>query len=146
VWEQKIKKTKYALKDWIKIPNNTPSSHKRDIFQQLADQQMEMESKDITNQDLEKEQAAQFNSYHAFRQEEEYWRLKSHSLWLRSGDRHTTFFHRQYRAQISINHISEITLEDGLICKGSTQLKEAAKIYFQKLYKEDGVDSEEVTT
>ena len=106
---------------------------------------MEMENKDITNQDLEKEQTAQFNSFHAFHQEEEYWRLKSHSLWLRAGDRNTTFFHRKYRSRISRNHISKITFADGLICKGSTQLKEAEKIHFQNLYKEDGADCKEAT-
>jgi hypothetical protein len=87
---------------------------------------MEMENKDITNQDLAKEQAAQFNSYRTFRQEEEHWRLKSHSLWLRAGDSNATFFHQKYKARISRKHISEITSEDGSICKGSDQLKEAA--------------------
>ena len=107
---------------------------------------MEMENKDITSQDLEKEQASQFNSFRAFRQEEEYWRLKFHSLWLRVGDRNTTFLQWQYRAWISRIHILEITSTDGSICKGSAQLKEEAETDFQKLYKEDGVDCEEATT
>jgi len=97
-WEQKIKTTKHALKEWIKKPNKTPPSHRREIVQQLTDLQMEMENKDITNQYLEKEHASQFNSFRAFRQEEEYWRLKYHSLWLRARDRNTTFFHQKYRA------------------------------------------------
>jgi uncharacterized protein (DUF305 family) len=68
VWEQKIKAMKHALKEWIKKPNKTPSSHRRETFQYLTDLQMEMENKDITDQDLEKEQAAQFNSFRSFRQ------------------------------------------------------------------------------
>jgi branched-subunit amino acid aminotransferase/4-amino-4-deoxychorismate lyase len=68
VWEHKIKATKHALKEWIKNPNKTPSIHRRETFQLLTDLQMEIENKDITNQDLEKEQAAQFNSFRSFRQ------------------------------------------------------------------------------
>ena len=94
MWEQKIKTTKFSLKEWIKKKNNTPSSHMRETGQKLTDLQMEMENKDITNQDLSKEQAAQFNSYRAFRQEEEYWRIKSCSLWLIDGYRNNTFFHQ----------------------------------------------------
>ena len=77
VWEHKLKSTKLALKWWIKKKNNTPSSHQRDSIQLLAYLQMEMESKDITNIEIEKEQVAQINSFRSFRQEEEYWRIKS---------------------------------------------------------------------
>ena len=44
---------------------------------------MEMEEKEITSTMLEKEQQSQFNSFRAFRKEEEYWRLKSRSIWLK---------------------------------------------------------------
>ena len=43
----------------------------------LAYLQMEMESKDITTLEIEKEQVAQIKSFRSFRQEEEYWRIKS---------------------------------------------------------------------
>ena len=71
-----------------------------------------MEETEITLAMLEKEQKAQFNSFQVFRQEEQLWRLKSHSLWLKSGDQNTSFFHKQYRARISHNHILENLLFD----------------------------------
>ena len=43
---------------------------------------------------LEKEKQPQFNVFHAFRQEEEYRRLKSRSTWLKAADRNTSFFIR----------------------------------------------------
>jgi hypothetical protein len=102
-----------------------------------------MESKVIFNSDLEKEQAAQNKTFRAFRHEEEYWRLKSRSLWLKAGDRNTSYFHRQCRARLSQNHISEIASSDGTIHKGFEQLKEAAEKHFQSLYKEEDSDCEE---
>ena len=79
---------------------------------------------------LEKEQKAQFNSFRAFRQEEEYWRLKSRSTWLKSGDRNTSFFYKQYRARLSQNHISEIIPLNGENFKGISQIKQTAEAHF----------------
>eukprot|EP00253_Pinus_taeda_P022753 PITA_22753 len=106
VWEKNKKSTKATLKEWVKTPPNTFTTHRKEIVQQLADLQWEMEDKDITTHELEKEQVAQLASFSSFRKEEEFWRLKSRSLWLKAGDQNTTFFHRQYRACLSQNHIS----------------------------------------
>jgi hypothetical protein len=94
VWEKKLKATKYALKAWVKKPMNTPLIHIHETVQQLSDLQVEMEIKYFFNSDLEKEQGAQRKTFCAFRLEEEYWRLKSRSLWLKARDRNTSFFHR----------------------------------------------------
>ena len=96
-----------------------------------------MESKDITAEMLEKEIKAQRSTYQSFRREEEYWRLKSRSLWLKAGDRNTSFFHQQYRARLSRNHIAEIKTMDGQVYKGFTQVKVAAESHFRNLYRED---------
>ena len=107
---------------------------------------MDLENKDISNSDLAKEQEAQVKTYQSYRQEEEYWRLKSRSLWLKDGDRNTSVFHRQYRARLSRNHISELTSSDGSILKGNDQLKGAIEAHFQNLFKEEGAGCEEITT
>jgi len=146
VWEQKLKATKIALKDWIKKPTSTPTSHHKFATQKLADLQVELENKEISNPDLVQEQEAQVKSYQSYPQEEEYWRLKSRSLWLKAGDRNTSFFHRQYRARLSQNHISELTSSDGTILKGNDQLKGAAETHFHNLLEEEGACCEEITT
>jgi hypothetical protein len=137
VWEQKLKATKQALKDWIKKPAPTPTEQRREAVQSLQTLQTDMESKDITTEMLEKEIKAQRSTYQSFRREEEYWRLKSRSLWLKAGDRNTSFFHRQYRARLSRNHIAEIKTVDGQVCKGFNQVKAAAESHFRNLYRED---------
>eukprot|EP00253_Pinus_taeda_P002768 PITA_02768 len=104
-----------------------------------------MEDKDITTHELEKEQVSQLASFSAFRKEEEFWRLKSLSLWLKASDQNTTFFHRQFRARLSWNHISKTTSTDGTVAKGLSQVKEAAKTHFQQLYTKDGTGDEEIS-
>jgi hypothetical protein len=89
-----------------------------------------MEIKDMTNLELEKEQVAQRKTFRTFRQEEEYWRLKSRILWIKFGDQNTSFFHWHFRAHLSRNHIFKIGSTDGLIHKGFDQLKVAAETHF----------------
>jgi exonuclease III len=145
VWEQKLKATKQALKDWIKKPAPSPTEQRREAVQSLQTLQTDMEHKDITTELLEKEVKEQRSTFQSFRREEEYWRLKSRSLWLKAGDRNTSYFHRQYRARLSRNHIAEIKTGDGQVCKGFNQVKAAAESHFKNLYREDILSSEEET-
>jgi exonuclease III len=143
VWEQKLKATKQALKSWIKKPTPNPTSVRIEIVQSLEALQDEMDTRDITPTLLDKEVKTQSSSFRSFRIEEEYWRIKSRSLWLKAGDRNTSFFHRQYRARLSRNHISEITTAEGQTCKGFKQIKEAAVRHYKHLYTADIQSNEE---
>jgi ribonuclease HI/exonuclease III len=136
VWEQKLKATKQALKEWIKNPVPTPINTRKEAVYNLETLQTEMESKEITAELLEQEIKAQSSTYRSLRKEEEYWRIKSRSLWLKAGDRNTSFFHRQYRARLSRNHISEIKTTEGQVSKGFTQIKAAADSHFRNLFSE----------
>ena len=89
-----------------------------------------MEDSENTPALLEKEQKAQFNSFQAFMREEEYWRLKSRSTWLKFGDHSTSFFHKQCRVRLSQNHILEISSLFGETFKGISQIKQVAEINF----------------
>eukprot|EP00253_Pinus_taeda_P017122 PITA_17122 len=133
VWEQKLKNTKKALKDWIKKSTQSPNRQRKEAVTQLEGIQLEMEEKDPSPTDLAIEKSAQRNVYCSFRNEEEYWRLKSRSLWLKSGDRNTSYFHRQCRARLSRNHITEITSSSGQVYKGFSQIQEAVVHHFQNL-------------
>jgi exonuclease III len=143
VWEQKLKITKKSLKEWCKFPESNPNTQRKELVQQLGQLQNEMETIDIAKTDLEKEQAAQCRTYRSFRNEEEYWRLKSRSLWLEAGDRNTSYFHRQFKARLSRNHISEITTNEGKLCKGIDQIKAVVVSHFQQLYSKENDDNEE---
>ena len=105
-----------------------------------------MEETEISLDLVEKEKKAQFNSFQAFWREEEYWRLKSRSAWLKDGDRNTSFFHKQCRARISKNNISEISSESGEVVQVFSQIKQLVEAHFQNLYREDGSSDSYLTS
>ena len=137
VWEKKLVNTKTTLKDWVKHSKKNPISERREALQKLEKIQLEMEETEIAPALLEKEKKTQFNSFQAFKREQEYWRLKSRSTWLKAGDRNTSFFHKQCRTRISKNNISKISSKSGEMVKGFSQIKQLAKAHFQKLYREE---------
>eukprot|EP00253_Pinus_taeda_P004415 PITA_04415 len=145
VWEQKLKATKQALKDWIKKPIHTPTEQRKEAVQSLQTLQTDMETKEITTEVLETETQAQRSAHQSFRKEEEYWRIKSRSLWLKAGDRNTAYFHRQYRVRLSRNYIAEIKTADGQVYKGNNQVKAAAEAHFQNLFSSEAQNNDEET-
>lgn len=68
--------------------------------------------------------------------EEEYWRLKSHSLWLKVGDRNSSFFHKQAQARKCLNSISEIKVET-TTHREFRCIKNAAFTHLKNLYSEE---------
>jgi len=146
VWEKKLKATKYALKDWIRKPAPNPTNTRKEAVHTLENLQDNMERKEITTELLEQETKAQCSTYQALRKEEEYWRIKSRSLWLKVVDRNTSFFHRQHRARLSKNHISEIKTAEGQVRYGFNQVKDIVDSHFSKLYSEEPQDCEEEIT
>lgn len=138
-----MKNTKKSLKDWINKSMQTPTRQRKEAVLQLEGIQFEMEEKDLSPTDLANEKSAQRNAYYSFRNEKKHWRLKSRSLWLKSGDRNTTYFHRQCRARLSRNHIEEITSTSGQVYKGFFQIKVAAVNHFQNLLSAERNGNEE---
>ena len=67
VWERKLKNTKVALKDWVKLTQKNQISERKEALENLEKIQMEMEDSEITPFLIEKEQKYQFNSFRAFR-------------------------------------------------------------------------------
>ena len=106
IWEYKLKSTNIALKNWAKKLLNSPISSRQKHVQELYDIQLKMEDVEITKVQLSLEQSAQIKTFHSYRQEEEYLRLKSQSLWLLASDKNNSFFHHQCRERLTRNHIS----------------------------------------
>ena len=98
----------------------------------------------ISKSHLVLEHFAQSKTSLSFRQEEDYLRLKSRSLWLLEGDKNSAYFHRQCRARLSRNHISKISSGDRETIKGQALLKQDASTHFQLLFQEDGLSDGDV--
>eukprot|EP00253_Pinus_taeda_P020488 PITA_20488 len=115
IWEQKLKATKLALKEWIKKPDPTPTNQRKEAVQMLHSLQTNMENSNITADILDKE----------------------------AGDWNTSYFHRQYRARLSRNYIAEIKTTEGQVCKGFNQVKGAVENHFRKLFNDGTYGNDE---
>jgi hypothetical protein len=80
------------------------------------------------------------------RQEEEHWRLKSRSLWLKYGDSNTSFFHKQAQQRRKKNTVSKIQSESGKTIENFNQIKLAASQHFADLYSQRNQEENEIAT
>jgi hypothetical protein len=69
------------------------------------------------------------------------WRLKSRSLWLKEGDRNTSYFHKKERVRLWRNNVKEINTANGETLNTFDKIKEANFLHFKELYNEkEGVE------
>jgi hypothetical protein len=108
IWEQKLKRTKQEIKEWVKASPHKPREEVEMCNKQLEDMQEEMESNIINNRHLIHEKEHFHNYMRVLHKEEKEWRLKSRALWLQAGDKNTYFFHKQAKARQHRNIVEEI--------------------------------------
>ena len=84
-----------------------------------------MEDAEISQELLQKEENIQKYLHRACRVEEEYWRQKSRSMWLQTGDKNTNYFHKQAEARKHFKTINEIQFQGNLV-KEFEGIKKAA--------------------
>jgi exonuclease III len=132
VWEEKLRRLKFNLKAWAKRLCSPMDERKR-IQKALERHQSILEESPVTQDLLNRESELQRKYHKSCREEEIYWRVKSRALWLRDGDKNTSFFHKQAQARKIYNSISEIQMQDQVI-KDFKGIKEAAHSFFKNLY------------
>jgi hypothetical protein len=113
IWEQKLKKDKQAIKDWVKVSSHNTRGEIERYKKKLEDTQEEMDSNTIQNRHLVQEKEHFQNYMRVLHNEEKEWRLKSRALWLQAGDKNTSFFHKQAKARQHRNTVEEIKTASG---------------------------------
>jgi hypothetical protein len=83
---------------------HSPQQEKQEKIEQLRRIQQQIETEMVTETLLNQEKEAQQHLQHTLRREEEHWRLKSRSLWIKVGDSNTSFFHKQAQFQRKKKH------------------------------------------
>ncbi|WMV55390.1 hypothetical protein MTR67_048775 [Solanum verrucosum] len=69
------------------------------------------------------------------KKEETTWRQRSRAVWLKQGDRNTSFFHKTANAHRRVNTIDKIKVRDELLTEPAEIQKEITE-YYEKLYAE----------
>lgn len=67
-------------------------------------------------------------------EEEIFWKQKIRIMWLRAGDRNTSYFHAVTKARRKRNTIGSIQDDDGVVYRGQKDISVVATSYFQNLY------------
>jgi ribonuclease HI len=134
VWEEKIRRLKRALKLWAKN-QPSPIAVRLAAQAQLEAHQLEMEHQEVTPKTLQQEDNLQRQWHKACRAEEDYWRQKSRSLWLKEGDRNTGYFHKQAEARKQYKAVTEVQVQNKTIADPEG-IKQAAYEAFETLYTE----------
>ena len=133
-WEQKLKKVKEALKQWVKNHYCDPTQQKEQIIKDMESLQNEMETCEITKEHFVKEIEMESTLQKILRQEEEGWRLRSRLLWLKGGDQNTKYFQNQCKERQRWNTMRELKAEDGTLLQGQAAITNEVRNFFEQLY------------
>jgi predicted RNA binding protein with dsRBD fold (UPF0201 family) len=86
----------------------------------------------------DEERAAVKKLRSALHQEEIWMRQCSRVLWLREGDRNTSYFHKQAAQRKRINKIDSLIKADGSVCESVEENHAEVQSFFENLYKTQG--------
>ena len=135
IWEEKLRRLKAALKSWAKI-QPSPVLERKKAQRELRNHQLLMEDATITPELINVEANLQKALYNVLRREEQYWRIKARCLWLKDGDKNTSFFHKHAEARKNYNSIREIHFQDQTLNKVE-EIKNSAHSFYKDLFTED---------
>ncbi|XP_056847457.1 uncharacterized protein LOC108816806 [Raphanus sativus] len=115
--------------------NRNNAAEKIELFRRQLDQAVVSPSSTTQEQNEIKN-----NLQQAYLEEEIYWKQKSRVMWLRSGDRNTSYFHAVTKAKRIRNTLSTIQDDNGVVHRGQKEISNVATTYFHKLYRSSPTD------
>jgi hypothetical protein len=137
----KLKRCTEDLESW--------SSKLRSRFtKSIAELREEMERNQDTTSELcvQKYQTARDSLTKVLKQEEDYWRQRAKTHWLRDGDSNTKFFHAIASARKKRNNIAKLMNNNGDVIQDQDGICTIAKEYFDHLFTQGTHADEEVTS
>lgn len=133
IWERKLRNVKNAHKNWAKTQYEEPKAKKREVKDKIEELHYALEKQEYYQAEKNQEENLYSQLYSIRREEEEKWRIKSRQTWLKSGDRNTTFFHKQANVWKIRNNITTITDNAGTQHNDQTTIKNVASKHFKDL-------------
>lgn len=133
IWERKIKRVKYALKDQEKNCYIEPEKQKRETKAKLEDLHSTIEGREYQQEDKDHEDKLYYQLYRINREEQQKWRIKSRQLSLKGGDKNLAFFHKQTIARKIRNNITSIVDREGNLQTSQGAIKQATSDHYREL-------------
>ena len=97
-----------------------------------------MDKEEITHEILAHEKTLSREILKVARHEEESLRIKYRQLWLKGGDKNTTYFHNQNKIRTSYNFINELKNNNNKTISRKDNIKNMALQHFKQLYSDSG--------
>ena len=97
-----------------------------------------MDKEKVTYEILAYEKTLNSEILKASRHEEESLRIKSRQLWLKGGDKNTSYLHKQTKIEKSYNFINELKDNNNQTISGKDNIKNLAHQHFNQLYIDSG--------
>ncbi|CAN0843496.1 Transposon TX1 uncharacterized 149 kDa protein, partial [Linum grandiflorum] len=129
----KLKTLKGLLKTWNKDCFGRVDKNIEKISKDILELDAIEESGQMTDEDRIRRCYLKSNLGQLWRMEEVCWRQKPTLLWLRVGDRNTSFFHRSANGKRRQNWIDKITI-NGRVYIGQEDVSEAISGYFENFF------------
>lgn len=136
IWESKLRNTKWAIKEWVKINYKEPERIKKEIKNTINNVQKEIEEQGLTQERKMLESKLYSHLCRVNIEEESKWRIKSRQLWLQEGDQNTTFFHKQTTVRRVSNTVSSILDTEGNLQTAQEAIRQVATNHYRDLLTE----------
>ncbi|KAG5575491.1 hypothetical protein H5410_055625 [Solanum commersonii] len=131
----KLRALKAKLKEWSKTRQGNLSQQKQLVLNQLAEFEMIQDQRILEEEEIASKLALTAEFEEVAKKEETAWRQRSRAVWLKQGDRNTSFFHKTANAHRRVNTIDKIKVRDELLTEPAEIQKEITE-YYEKLYAE----------
>ncbi|KAK2657435.1 hypothetical protein Ddye_010487 [Dipteronia dyeriana] len=133
VLRHKLKASKIRIKNWL-VMHKKPEASSKILESQLGLIDSQAAQHGWTEQSRFQRRSLMEELWKVVRKEEQLWRQKSRVVWLKEGDRNTSFFHRMANGRRKTNFIGEMSYE-GILCSNQVSIRSSVFRSFSNHFK-----------
>ncbi len=133
----KLKALKVDLKKWNATHFGHVSLQKKQMMVDLRGLDEVEESRPLTNEERGQREDLIVGLVKVILMDEISWRQKSRVLWLKEGDKNSSFFHRIANSNRNTNTISQLII-NGTTATNQDEIQDHIAQFYEQLYLEDG--------